>query len=108
MDALTKTPATWFGVYDKVGSIEAGKLANFVITTGPIFAEETTLLQNWVLGEKYAVNESAWTSVNGNYTLTLNGTTPQTFALEIKSNNSATVIAKDTVAATFSYDGKVS
>ncbi|MEY3737699.1 MAG: hypothetical protein RL544_477 [Bacteroidota bacterium] len=107
MDALTKTPATWFGVYDKVGSIEAGKLANFVITTGPIFAEKTTLLQNWVLGEKYAVNESAWTSVNGNYTLTLNGTTPQTFALEIKSNNSATVIAKDTVAATFSYDGKV-
>jgi imidazolonepropionase-like amidohydrolase len=107
MDALTKTPATWFGVYDKVGSIEAGKLANFVITTGPIFAEKTTLLQNWVLGEKYAVNESAWTSVNGNYTLTLNGTTPQTFALEIKSNNSATVIVKDTVAATFSYDGKV-
>jgi len=107
MDALTKTPATWFGVYDKVGSIEAGKLANFVITTGPVFAEKTTLLQNWVLGEKYAVNESAWTSVNGNYTLTLNGATPQTFALEIKSNNSATVIAKDTVAATFSYDGKV-
>jgi imidazolonepropionase-like amidohydrolase len=107
MDALTKTPATWFGVYDKVGSIEAGKLANFVITTGPVFAEKTTLLQNWVLGEKYAVNESAWTSVNGNYTLTLNSATPQTFALEIKSNNSATVIAKDTVSATFSYDGKV-
>lgn len=107
MDALTKTPATWFGVYDKVGSIEAGKLANFVITTGPVFAEKTTLLQNWVLGEKYAVNESAWTSVNGNYTLTLNSATPQTVALEIKSNNSATVIAKDTVAATFSYDGKV-
>jgi imidazolonepropionase-like amidohydrolase len=107
MDALTKTPATWFGVYDKVGSIEAGKLANFIITTGPVFAEKTTLLQNWVLGEKHAVNESAWTSVNGNYTLTLNTTTPQTFAFEIKSNNSATVIAKDTVAATFSYDGKV-
>ena len=107
MDALTKTPATWFGVYDKVGSIEAGKLANFIITTGPVFAEKTTLLQNWVLGEKHAVNESAWTSVNGNYTLTLNSATPQTFAFEIKSNNSATVIAKDTVAATFSYDGKV-
>ena len=107
MDALTKTPATWFGVYDKVGSIEAGKLANFIITTGPVFAEKTTLLQNWVLGEKHAVNESAWTSVNGNYTLTLNTQTPQTFAFEIKSNNSATVIAKDTVAATFSYDGKV-
>ena len=107
MDALTKTPATWFGVYDKVGSIETGKLANFIITTGPVFAEKTTLLQNWVLGEKHAVNESAWTSVNGNYTLTLNSATPQTFAFEIKSNNSATVIAKDTVAATFSYDGKV-
>src|SRR5215475_4448060 len=28
LDALTKTPATWLGVYDKVGSLDDGKLAN--------------------------------------------------------------------------------
>ncbi|MBC7651395.1 MAG: amidohydrolase family protein, partial [Deinococcales bacterium] len=31
MEAVTKTPATLLGVYDKVGSLEAGKLANFLI-----------------------------------------------------------------------------
>ena len=106
-DALTKTPATWLGVYDKVGSIDNGKLANFVITTGPVFAERTTILQNWVLGKKHAVNEAGWTNVTGLYTLTTNGSKgTNTYSLDVKSNNSATVIAKDTVTATFSFDGK--
>lgn len=107
MEALTKTPATWLGVYDKVGSIDNGKLANFVITTGPVFAERTTILQNWIQGIKHAVNESAWTSVTGLYTLTTNGAKgTNTYSVDVKSSTSATVIAKDTVTATFSYDGK--
>lgn len=107
LEALTKTPATWLGVYDKVGSIDNGKLANFVITTGPVFAERTTVLQNWVQGQKYAVNESAWNSVTGLYTLTTNGSKgANTYTVDVKSSSSATVIAKDTVTATFSFDGK--
>ncbi len=107
LEALTKTPATWLGVYDKVGSIDNGKLANFVITTGPVFAERTTILQNWVQGQKYAVNESAWNSVTGLYTLTTNGSKgSNTYTVDVKSSSSATVIAKDTVTATFSFDGK--
>jgi len=47
-DALTKTPATWLGVYDKVGSLDQGKLANFLITTGPLFSEKTNIIENWV------------------------------------------------------------
>lgn len=107
MEALTKTPATWLGVYDKVGSIDNGKLANFVITTGPVFAERTTILQNWVQGIKHAVNESAWNSVTGLYTLTTNGAKgTASYTVDVKSNSSATVIAKDTVTAIFSFDGK--
>ncbi len=107
MEALTKTPATWLGVYDKVGSIDNGKLANFVITTGPVFAERTTILQNWVQGKKHAVNENAWGSVTGLYTLTTNGPKgTNTYSVDVKSNSAATVIAKDTVTATFNYDGK--
>ena len=37
LEALTKTPATLLGVYDKVGSLDAGKWANFLITSGPVF-----------------------------------------------------------------------
>lgn len=107
MEALTKTPATWLGVYDKTGSLDNGKLANFVITNGPVFAERTTILQNWIQGIKHAVNESAWNSVTGLYTLSINGAKgTSTYNIDVKSSSSATVIAKDTVTATFSFDGK--
>ena len=107
MEALTKTPATWLGVYDKVGSLDNGKLANFVITTGPVFAERTSILQNWVQGKKYAVNESNWHNVAGTYQLSITGASGTTsYTMDVKSNNAATVIAKDTVNATFNFDGK--
>lgn len=107
MDALTKNPATWLGIYDKVGSLDAGKFANFVITNGPVFAEKTILLQNWIQGEKYSVKEDAWNSIAGTYHLVLNtaaGT--QTYTLDVKSNSTASVIGKDTMNARFSFDGK--
>jgi hypothetical protein len=107
MEALTKNPATWLGIYDKVGSVDAGKMANFVITTGPIFSEKTSLLQNWVNGEKYAVKEDNWYSIAGTYNLVVNTPSgPQTYSLDIKSNSSGNVINKDTLTTKFSYDGK--
>ncbi|HXL55986.1 MAG TPA: amidohydrolase family protein, partial [Chitinophagaceae bacterium] len=71
LEALTKTPATLIGVYDKVGSIEAGKLANFIITSGPVFDEKTIFFQNWVQGKKYIINENGWDDYRGNYKLTI-------------------------------------
>ena len=71
LEALTKTPATLIGVYDKVGSIDPGKLANFLITSGPIFDEKTIFYQNWVQGKKYAITENGWNDYRGNYKLTL-------------------------------------
>lgn len=107
LEALTKNPATWLGVYDVVGSIDAGKLANFVITTGPIFAEKTSMLQNWIKGEKYAVKEDAWNNIAGTYNLVVNSPTgPQAYILDVKSNTSANVVGKDTLTTRFSFDGK--
>ena len=107
LDALTKNPASWLGVYDKVGSIEAGKLANFVITTGLVFAEKTSVLQNWIKGEKYTVKEDAASSIAATYNLVVN--TPagsQAYTLDVKSNSSANVIGRDTLTTRFSFDGK--
>ncbi|CAN5723220.1 amidohydrolase family protein [soil metagenome] len=71
LDALTKTPATMIGVYDKTGSLDAGKLANFIITSGPVFEEKTIFFQNWVQGKKYTLTESGWNDYRGNYKLTV-------------------------------------
>ena len=36
LEALTSNPAKMIGVNDAVGSIEQGKIANFIITTGNV------------------------------------------------------------------------
>lgn len=107
-EALTKTPATVLGVYDKVGSLDAGKLANFLITTGPVFNEKTVILQNWVQGNKYNVKDENWSPVAGQYTLNLTSAKGNTsYTLDVKSTTDASIIAKDTIKAKFSYDGKL-
>ncbi|HMG68459.1 MAG TPA: amidohydrolase family protein [Chitinophagaceae bacterium] len=107
-DALTKTPATWLGVYDKVGSLDEGKLANFLITTGPLFNEKTVIIENWVQGEKYGVKEEAWTNIAATYNLVLNTAKGSMgFVLDVKNSTTANVIGKDTLTGKFSYDGKL-
>jgi len=109
LDALTKTPANLLGIYNKVGSLETGKLANFLITTGPVFAEKTLLVENWIQGKKYEVKEEGWKNVRGQYNLTITtaagaGTS---YVLDVKSASSASVIAKDTMSGKFAYDGRL-
>jgi imidazolonepropionase-like amidohydrolase len=108
LEALTKVPATMLGVYDKVGSLEAGKLANFIITSGPVFAERTVFLQNWIQGAKYGIKEESWNDVKGTYNLVLNTVAgPVTYTLDVKSASSANVIGKDTLTSRFSHNGKM-
>lgn len=71
LDALTKVPAALIKAADQVGTLDAGKLANFLITSGPLFKENTVLYQNWVQGKRYIINEDGWTDIRGTYTLTL-------------------------------------
>jgi imidazolonepropionase-like amidohydrolase len=107
MEALTKTPATLLGIYDKVGSLDAGKLANFLITNGPVFSEKTTILTNWVQGIKYEVKADP-AGIAGVYNLTVN--TPggtDNFTLDVKSGSSLTMYGKDTLNTKFSHDGKM-
>jgi imidazolonepropionase-like amidohydrolase len=105
MEALTKTPATILGVYDKVGSLEAGKLANFLVTNGPIFNEKTTILHNYIQGIKYNVKDDG--DIMGVYELTIHlpaGT--EKYTLDVKSTTSVSMYAKDTMNTRFTSDGK--
>jgi imidazolonepropionase-like amidohydrolase len=105
LDALTKTPAMTLGVYDKVGSLDAGKLANFLVTNGPIFNEKTNILYNYVQGIKYSVKDDG--NITGIYNLTIN--TPsgvEKYTLDVKSTSSVSMYAKDTMNTRFTSDGK--
>lgn len=51
--ALTLSPAEIYGIADRVGSIEKGKIANLVVTKGEIFADGTQVVMVFVDGKKY-------------------------------------------------------
>ena len=55
--ALTLSSAEIFGVSDRLGSIETGKIANLVITDGDIFGEKTKIKYVFVDGRKYTIHQ---------------------------------------------------
>ncbi len=106
--ALTKNPAQLLNIYNETGSIEAGKRANFIITNGPLFAEKTMLLQNWVQGEKFIVKDDIAADAKGKYALKISSAAGEkNYTLAVKDNAAADVLLADTVAAKYSSDGKM-
>jgi hypothetical protein len=55
--ALTLSPAEIFGVADRLGSIENGKIANLVITDGDLFNEKTKIKFVFVDGRRFTIHE---------------------------------------------------
>jgi len=51
--ALTLSPAEIYGISDRVGSIDKGKIANIVVTKGEIFDDRTQVVMVFVDGKKY-------------------------------------------------------
>ena len=55
LQALTYHPAGFIYQYEQLGSLEPGKIANFIITSGNVFQKETKIYQNWVQGKPLEV-----------------------------------------------------
>ncbi len=69
LKALTHTPAQLMGVADRIGSLEAGKLANFLITSGNIFGEKTKIHHNWINGKVFVLKDLEEPDLDGTYAL---------------------------------------
>ncbi len=57
--ATTLTPARILGVDNRLGSIEAGKIANLVVATGDLFTDTTRVEAVFVDGERFVVEPQA-------------------------------------------------
>ncbi len=73
LEALTTVPARQLGQSDQIGSLQNGRYANFLITSGDIFDKGTTLYENWVQGTKNVINDKDQKDIRGTYTLTAGG-----------------------------------
>lgn len=71
--AVTETPAAMLGISDKVGTLEKGKVANFLITSDNIFKTGNIIFENWVQGKRFVVNKMDVTDLRGTYSLNIDG-----------------------------------
>lgn len=69
--SVTTIPAQLVGMEKQLGTIDAGKIANIVLTDGDLFAEKTKVRETWVEGKRYAVKAMPEVDVRGiwNYSL---------------------------------------
>ncbi len=84
LKSLTITPAKQLGKSKTLGSLDKGKQANFLITSGPIFDEKTKIYENWVQGKPHVLNDRNVLDINGYYSLSLNNTK---YSLKIENSN---------------------
>ena len=73
LKALTFNPANFINQYEKIGSLEKGKLANFIITSDNIFEEKTKIYENWIQGKQYVIEDYNTIDAKGNYSLNIAG-----------------------------------
>ena len=71
LKALTYTPAALVKAGDKVGSLKKGMYANFLITSGSLFEEGTTIYENWIQGKQYVITDYNQLDIRGDYDLKL-------------------------------------
>ncbi|MBT8290306.1 MAG: amidohydrolase family protein, partial [Muriicola sp.] len=106
LEALTLAPATLLGKTDLIGTLQPGRYANFLITSGDVFDKETTLYENWVQGQKSIINAMDQKDIRGKYDLRLGATT---YDLDITGEVSKpkAEVKQDTIKLTskLSYDG---
>ncbi|TXD84864.1 amidohydrolase family protein [Subsaximicrobium wynnwilliamsii] len=71
--ALTTIPANVLGKSAEIGSLQNGAYANFLITSGDIFDEKSTLFENWVQGERTVLDDMMVKDIKGDYEFSLAG-----------------------------------
>ena len=65
--ALTTIPAEWLNMSKLLGTLEKGKIANFIITDGDLFEDKTEILDVWVAGRRYEINPVPKVDVRGTW-----------------------------------------
>jgi imidazolonepropionase-like amidohydrolase len=102
--ALTTTPASMLQITDMVGTLEKGKLANFIMTSGKLFEKDTEIYENWVKGSKHVIKDRNTKDIDGDYTTSINNVDYK-IAVSGKGKNSSVKIDSTTLGSKITYDG---
>ena len=81
--ALTIIPAQMIGYDQEIGSLDVGKRANFIITSGPVFEEGVILHENWINGKPYVLEAPGAPDLRGKYQLNI---ADQSWDMEVRGS----------------------
>ncbi|MCP9237479.1 amidohydrolase family protein [Lewinella sp. JB7] len=68
---LTTAPARLLGIEKLVGTLESGKLANFIVTDKDPFTDKATIYQNWVQGKAFELKPLQSVDLSSAYDITV-------------------------------------
>ncbi|MDQ1141274.1 amidohydrolase family protein [Pedobacter agri] len=108
--AVTTIPANLLGIGDKVGSLEKGKVANFLISSDNLFKNGNIIFENWVQGKRFIVNKIDVSDIRGTYNLNVDGAGALTLKITGTGGGSTAAIERTGVdsvktSATFTRSG---
>ena len=73
LEALTTAPARMMRADDQVGTLQKGRVANFIITSGNLFGADNVIYENWIRGKQYIVNQKDVADLRGTWNLIVAG-----------------------------------
>ncbi|GAB2775302.1 amidohydrolase family protein [Rhabdobacter roseus] len=73
LEALTTAPARLIKAENLVGSLKKGMLANFLITSDELFANDNIIYENWIKGKPYIITDRHTPDLRGTYNLAYGG-----------------------------------
>jgi len=86
--ALTTVPAEILGISGIAGTIEPGKLANFIVSDKPIFEKDAEIRDVWIDGSRYEINAAPAPSYEGDWAIEAD----EDFFVRIDAKNKLSVI----------------
>lgn len=110
--ALTTTPAKMLGMENRLGTLEVGKLANFVIADGELFAEKTKIRETWIDGRRYEIKPAPEVEPRGSWDFSMTiGSITESGKLEISGeveslSGKVTLKGKTSSATTTALSGR--
>ncbi|MVT11083.1 amidohydrolase family protein [Chitinophaga sp. ysch24] len=107
LEAVTLAPARILKAEDLVGTLDAGKLANFLVTSGPVFNESTVIYQNWIQGQQYNIKDDGWKDIRGTYTLSVGNTSYNVLIKGTASAPALSLLQQDTLAGSVTLEGQL-
>ncbi|GAB3760550.1 amidohydrolase family protein [Spirosoma pomorum] len=71
LEALTTMPARLIRAESLVGTLQKGRVANFIITSDNLFSPDNVIYENWIQGKQYIIGQKDATDLRGSWTLAI-------------------------------------